>query len=151
MDENFRKNGQDGAFLAVSEEASTYHNRTDTLEDTLGKGSVEGMEGVLNSRINEVIGHQSAQKLQMSDKKQSKVSLRKRIIRRIVNNGGTSPIVGLAYLERSVSPSGMMKQNNFTNRDKKQQQQAPNNQLPLDYSLPGDSGITAGGVHNEKL
>ena len=85
----------------------------------------------------------------MSDKKQSKVSLRKRIIRRIVNNGGTSPIVGLAYLERSTSPNGTMRQNHFTNRDKKQQ--ATNNQLHLDYSLPGDSGITPGGIHNEKL
>jgi hypothetical protein len=119
----------------------------------MGKGSVEGMEGVLNQKITDLIGehHQSNQKLQMSDKKQSKVSLRKRIIRRIVQHGGTSPIVGSAYLERSSSPSYMMKQN-LTNRDKKQLN-CNNMQQPLDYSLPGDLGVVVGGggQHSDNL
>jgi hypothetical protein len=54
------------------------------------------MEGVLNQRITEVMGQATSHKgLGMSEsaKKQTKVSLRKRIIRRIAN-GGTSPIVG---------------------------------------------------------
>ena len=87
----------------------------------------------------------------MSDKKQSKVSLRKRIIRRIVQHGGTSTIVGSAYLERSSSPSYVMKKN-LTNREKRQLN-CNNMQQPLDYSLPGDSGVAGcgGGQHSDNL
>jgi hypothetical protein len=138
-------NGEDtGAFLAVSEEASTYHNRNDTMDDTIGKGSIEGMEGVLNQRITDVMGG--------SAKKSSKVALRKRIIRRMIN-GGTTPVVGAAYLERSTSPSlNLAKIYNLSNRDKKKILSVTDGSHTMpttDHNVEGgsyDLGGTMGGV-----
>lgn len=80
-----------------------------------------------------------------SAKRQTKITLRKRIIRRIAN-GGTSPIVGQAYLERSSSPNAGQGKTLNSNRgvltDKKQ---------IMDYSLPGDPSMGIHLTHNDNL
>ena len=94
-----------------------------------------------------MVGQAASHKgLGMSEsKRQTKVTLRKRIIRRIAN-GGTSPIVGQAYLERSSSPNAGMGKLINSNRgvlsEKKQM---------MDYSLPGDPTIGMHLTHNDNL